>query len=127
LSGLLLVDVGVALRELVRVSESGLSWNQWEILVPVTVPPSSVPVALTALELMRRQDGLEAWGERDSLPFVLLQAVAAVADDVASVRRLYELLSANPDAPSPYDALLEVAHRAKVRVMPDGRLIELSG
>jgi hypothetical protein len=127
LRGLFLVDAGVALRELVRVLESGESWNWWRMRLPVTVPRSSVPDALTALELMLRWEGPHAWRKRDALPFVLLQAVAAVADDAASVRRLYDLLPANPGTPSHYDALFEVGHRAKVRVMPDGRLIELSG
>lgn len=123
LVGLFLVDVDVALGELVRWCESGRALRL-RLAQPIRVSPSSISTALTALELLwptrTRYLGTEAKN-------VLLQAIAAVADEDDSVRRLARLLSTAPHSPELYDALAEVSRRAKTRVVPGGEVVPLGG
>jgi len=122
LTGLLVLDTDLALRVWSTDVGSERHADDWSTSDPVTIRPESTPVALAVLERLSRIAPSVSWRGTTSISDELLRAVAAVADDVECVRRLAPLLSSELDAPAVYDALFEVARRAKVRVMPDGRL-----
>ena len=117
---LLLADMDAGLLQLKNEIARGPRYDDAYVaaLSPLAVTPASILTVMSIVETVavsRR--------ENDGFLTYLLNTVAGVADDTNTVERMHALFLEYPKNARLYDALSEVAQRAKVRVMADGVVV----